>query len=188
MYLWLFFMNKKHRFASCALAFQNLPVLYRGKHLRSVWDKPSDAKALFGLTHASKTNAYHTSQHTVNGKYPFLDSERHHFILLGYDWLVQIVTEHETDVYVMCWPPPQRKQRARSFPVPRGSMATGGCLAKLDLSASTKKKKQRNKQKRLKWMRKTMSGFVIQWNTLVFSPYLLLKVILLGYCMFLQFL
>lgn len=32
-------------------------------------------------------------------------------------------------------PPPQRKQRARSFPVPRGRMATGGCMAKLALSA-----------------------------------------------------
>lgn len=32
-------------------------------------------------------------------------------------------------------PPPQRKHRARSFPVPKGRMATGGCLAKLALSA-----------------------------------------------------
>lgn len=102
------------------------------------------------------------------------------------DEVVPLVTEHETDVYVICWPPPQRKQRARSFPVPRGSMATGGCLAKLDLSGSAKKKKKKETMKKIKMKEKMISGCVIQWDTLVFSPYLLLKVILLSYCKFLH--
>lgn len=32
-------------------------------------------------------------------------------------------------------PPPQRRHRARSLPVPRGRMATGGCFTKFALSA-----------------------------------------------------
>lgn len=166
-----FFMNTKHCFALWAL-FKTCQ-LYHVMHLRSVWDK-QDEKDLFGFTSATQNNIYQTSQHTAN--------EIHTYVLrFKYAWfhsavtteeLVQIVTEHETDVYVICWPPPQRKQRARSFPVPRGSMATGGCLAKLDLSVSAKKKMNK---KRLKWMIKMISGFVTQWNMPVFSPYLLLN-------------
>lgn len=36
-------------------------------------------------------------------------------------------------------PPPQRRHRARSFPVPRGRTATGGCFVKLALSATHRK-------------------------------------------------
>lgn len=45
-------------------------------------------------------------------------------------WLVV----HDNDDWVNVSPPPQRRHRARSFPVPRGRMATGGCRAKLALS------------------------------------------------------
>lgn len=36
--------------------------------------------------------------------------------------------------FSFCSPPPHRRQRARSFPVPRGSTATGGRIGKLALS------------------------------------------------------
>lgn len=38
-------------------------------------------------------------------------------------------------------PPPHRRHRARSFPVPRGSTATGGCTKRLALSYWRKKGK-----------------------------------------------
>lgn len=49
----------------------------------------------------------------------------------------------EADVFLLQWvyflsvPPPQRRQRARSLPVPRGSMHTGGFLSRLALSGAT---------------------------------------------------
>lgn len=35
----------------------------------------------------------------------------------------------------LCSPPPQRRHRARSLPVPRGRTATGGCFTRFALSA-----------------------------------------------------
>lgn len=52
-----------------------------------------------------------------------------------YRCLCSYVKKIQKDAGMSSSPPPQRKQRARSFPVPKGRMATGGCLAKLALSA-----------------------------------------------------
>lgn len=47
-------------------------------------------------------------------------------------------TRIQKNTHTQILPPPQCKHRARSFPVPRGRMATGGCLTKLALSAKQK--------------------------------------------------
>lgn len=43
---------------------------------------------------------------------------------------------HPSRVMLLTSPPPQRRHRAKSLPVPKGRTATGGCFSKLALSAT----------------------------------------------------
>lgn len=87
IFMVVFFLNTKHRFALCALikTCQYCVV----SCILEAFETNQAMKKLFLVWHATQNNVYHTSQHTVNDIYHFLNSDMHHFILLCYNWWIR---------------------------------------------------------------------------------------------------